>query len=88
MTFEAPDMPIKVRNIVANQVLKDDGSDVQTFISHVSESQEAAIADLTQSLGTTGDSPSITKVQYLDTEPRGVFSLKILGDALVKELVP
>merc|ERR550539_2115428 len=33
LTYEAPDMPIKVKNVVANQVLKDDGSDVTTFLN-------------------------------------------------------
>mmetsp|Transcript_2138 Transcript_2138/g.3568 ORF Transcript_2138/g.3568 Transcript_2138/m.3568 type:complete len:191 (+) Transcript_2138:1-573(+) len=85
LTFEAPDMPIKVRNIVVNQVLKDDGSDVRTFLSHVSDSQESSIESLQQTLNTMQNPPVITKIQYLDTEPRGVFGLKILGDALLKE---
>jgi len=78
-------MPIKVRNIVANQVLKDDGSDIATFLSHVGATQAGSIANLEQSMQGMPHPPRITKVQYLDTEPRGVFGLKVLGDALVKE---
>ena len=85
LTFEDPDMPIKVRNIVANQVLKDDGSDLSTFLSHVTESQNTSITDLEQSLATYPKPPTVTRVPYLDTEPRGVFGLKILADELVKE---
>ena len=85
LTFEAPDMPIKVRNIVANQVLKDDGSDIGTFISHLSDGQAGSISNLEQAIQTMPDPPKVTKVQYLDTEPRGVFGLKVLGDALLQE---
>lgn len=85
LTFEAPDMPIKVRNIVANQVLKDNGSDVETFLSRLSDGQAGSITNLEQSMQALPNPPKITKVQYLDTEPRGVFGLKVLGDALLKE---
>ena len=83
LTFESPDMPIKVRNIVVNQVLKDDGSDVTTFLSRVSDGQTSSIKNLEQAMGAVQNPPAITKVQYLDTEPRGVFGLKVLGDALM-----
>jgi arsenite-transporting ATPase len=85
LTFEAPEMPIKVRNIVVNQVLKDDASDVNTFLSHLSDGQAYSIESLSQTMSTLDNPPIITKVQYLDTEPRGVFGLKVLGDALLKE---
>ena len=85
LTFEAPDMPIKVRNIVANQVLKLDGSDVSTFLSHVSDGQASSIENLEQAMQTMQNPPKITKVEYLDTEPRGIFGLKVLGDALMKD---
>jgi arsenite-transporting ATPase len=85
LTFESPDMPIKVRNIVVNQVLKDDGSDVTTFLSRVSDGQTSSIENLEQAMRAVQNPPAITKVQYLDTEPRGVFGLKVLGDALMKE---
>lgn len=85
LTFEAPDMPIKVRNVVANQVLKDDGSDVSIFLKKVASSQQSSIQELrgeTQKLGTPVE---ITEVPYLDTEPRGVFGLKVLSTELMKE---
>merc|ERR1711976_72839 len=85
LTFEAPDMPIKVRNVVANQVLKYDGSDVSIFLKKVASSQQSSIQELrgeTQKLGTPVE---ITEVSYLDTEPRGVFGLKVLSTELMKE---
>jgi arsenite-transporting ATPase len=85
LTYEAPDMPIKVANIVINQVLKQDGSDIKTFLSHVSDGQTTSINDLKQGLQGVPNPPQVTTVQYLDTEPRGVFGLKVLGDALLKE---
>ncbi len=85
LTFEAPDMPIKVRNIVANQVLKDDGSDVSTFLNKVSEVQQASIRDLSDAVNRSGITIETTQVPYLDTEPRGVFGLKVLSEQLLKE---
>lgn len=76
-------MPIKVQNIVVNQVLKDDGSDVETFVSHISDGQEAAIADLVSAMQSMPSPPAITKIPYLDTEPREVYGLKSFGDLLV-----
>merc|ERR1712137_1178872 len=85
LTFDAPDMPIKVRNVVANQVLKDDGSDVDTFLQKVHAGQADSIQDLRSAASSQPQPPTITEVQYLDTEPRGVFGLKILAEALMKE---
>jgi arsenite-transporting ATPase len=85
LTFDAPDMPIKVRHIVVNQVLKDDESDTKTFLSHVSDGQSTSIQNLQQFLGTMTTTPRLTKVPYLDTEPRGVFGLKMLADELLRE---
>jgi arsenite-transporting ATPase len=85
LTFGDPDMPIKVRNIVANQVLKDDESDIKTFLSHVSDGQSTSLSYLEQAMGSMKKPPRITKVRYLDTEPRGVFGLKILADELLRE---
>jgi arsenite-transporting ATPase len=85
LTFDAPDMPIKVRQIVVNQVLKDDESDIRTFLSHVSDGQSTSIQNLQQFLGTMTTTPRLTKVPYLDTEPRGVFGLKMLADELLRE---
>lgn len=85
LTFDAPDMPIKVRNIVANQVLNDDGSDVETFLQKVHDGQERSIQDLKSMISSMKNPPELTEVQYLDTEPRGVFGLKVLADALLEE---
>ena len=84
LTFD-PDFPIKVRNIFVNQVLRDDGSDVRTFLSHVRDSQDTSLANLERALTQVDRPPRITTVPYLDTEPRGVFGLRVLGDELLKQ---
>lgn len=83
LTFESPDMPIKVRNVVANQVLNEDGTDVPVFLSRVRDGQSSSIRDLETATGAMRKEPEITKVPYLDTEPRGVYGLKILGNELL-----
>ncbi|KAI2510597.1 hypothetical protein MHU86_3865 [Fragilaria crotonensis] len=85
LTFDAPDMPIKVRNIVANQVLNDDGSDVGVFLQKIHDGQESSIQDLKSMISNMKSPAELTQVQYLDTEPRGVFGLKVLADALLKK---
>jgi arsenite/tail-anchored protein-transporting ATPase len=85
LTFEAPDMPIKVRNVVVNQVLKDDGSDAKTFLSHVRDGQMSSIDDLQSFTSNMIKPPHITTVPYIDTEPRGVYGLNILADELLRE---
>jgi arsenite/tail-anchored protein-transporting ATPase len=85
LTFEAPDMPIKVRNVVVNQVLKEDGSDAKTFLSHVRDGQMSSIEDLQSFTSKMSDPPHVTTVSYIDTEPRGVFGLNVLGDELLRE---
>lgn len=85
LTFEAPDMPIKVRNLVVNQVLSE--SDARTFLSHVAQSQKGSIEDLDSFVSGLAKQPRITQSQYIDTEPRGVFGLKVLADELVKDEV-
>ncbi len=85
LTFESSEFPIKVRNIVVNQVLREDGSDVGTFLSHVGDGQAVSLSNLEDALALIDQAPRITKVRYLDTEPRGVFGLKVLGDELLKE---
>jgi len=85
LTFDAPDMPIKVRNVVANQVLKNDGSDVSIFLNKIAEGQKSSIRDLRNEVDRLGKSIEITEVPYLDTEPRGVFGLKVLSAELLKE---
>jgi len=85
LTFGDPDMPIKVRNVVANQVLKDDGSDAKTYLSHVHQGQTTSLNDLQAATNVMENPPTITIVPYLDTEPRGVFGLNILAAELLKE---
>lgn len=85
LTFEAPDMPIKVRNVVANQILKDDGSDIEIFLSRVRDGQLSSTQNLMSAINKMTNPPEVTRVQYLDTEPRGVFGLRILADEMLKE---
>jgi arsenite/tail-anchored protein-transporting ATPase len=90
LTFEAPDMPIKVRNVIVNQVLNDNDSDALTFLSHLEHTQTVSIAELERfTASLASPTPCITKVPYLDTEPRGVYGLKALAAELVKQdIVP
>lgn len=85
LTFDAPDMPIKVRNVVVNQVLQEDGSDVEGFLSRVRAGQSSSTDDLMSTINRMGSPPEVTKVHYIDTEPRGVFGLRVLADELLKE---
>jgi arsenite-transporting ATPase len=85
LTYEAPDMPIKVRNVVANQVLKNDGSDVSTFLNRVAVGQHSSIQELKNDAMRMDAEVDITEVPYLDTEPRGVFGLQALSKELVKK---
>ena len=88
LTFESPDMPIKVRNVVMNQVLNSDGDDIASFLNRVAARQRSSLQDLTVAAATLGDAATpieITKVPYLDTEPRGVFGLKVLSAELLNE---
>ena len=84
LTFEAPDMPIKVRNVVVNQVLKGDGSDSKDFLGHVRSTQIHSIDDLSRFMSSMPRPAVLTQSNYLDTEPRGVFGLKILSDELFR----
>lgn len=85
LTFEAPEMPIKVRNVVANQILKEDGSDTEMFLSRVHDGQSSSKQDLMTAIGKMAKPPIVTKVQYLDTEPRGVFGLRVLAEEMLTE---
>ena len=82
LTFEAPDLPIKVRHVVANQVLKDDGADIGLFLNRISETQRTSIYQLRCFLEES-DKIQLTEVAYLDTEPRGVYGLKALSVELL-----
>lgn len=86
LTFDAPDAPVKVRNVVMNQVLPDDDENdenVRTFLERVERGQAASIRELTEAIERTEPRPILTTVPYLDTEPRGVFGLKALSYELL-----
>eukprot|EP00549_Striatella_unipunctata_P011191 CAMPEP_0118690000 /NCGR_PEP_ID=MMETSP0800-20121206/9817_1 /TAXON_ID=210618 ORGANISM="Striatella unipunctata, Strain CCMP2910" /NCGR_SAMPLE_ID=MMETSP0800 /ASSEMBLY_ACC=CAM_ASM_000638 /LENGTH=427 /DNA_ID=CAMNT_0006587491 /DNA_START=71 /DNA_END=1354 /DNA_ORIENTATION=+ len=86
LTFiDDPDGSIRVRNVIANQVLKDDQSDVGTFLNRVKKVQESSVHELETSINTMAmnSKPRMTKVPYIDTEPRGVFGLKVLSSELI-----
>ena len=87
LTFEAPDMPIKVRNVVANQVLSGDADGDGGFLRRAGEGEAFSLADLRTFVDASNASPVpiITQVPYLDTEPRGVYGLKALSEELVRE---
>ena len=85
LTFEDPDMPVKVRNLVVNQVLSDNDSDAELFLQHVAATQQSSIQTLEHALSLQEHPPRITTAQYLDTEPRGVFGLKVFASELLSE---
>jgi len=90
LTFESPDTPIKVRHVVVNQVLKEDGTDVAGFLKRVADGQRSSIKELrsaAEAVGSGGGGvPEVVEVPYLDTEPRGVYGLKVLAEELVKDV--
>eukprot|EP00957_Ditylum_brightwellii_P159546 12145534-Ditylum_brightwellii.AAC.1 len=61
LTFEAPDMPIKVRNVVANQVLNDDEDDVKSFLNRISDGQSSSIRELKMATDSMSRRPEITE---------------------------
>ncbi|KAL7538931.1 hypothetical protein ACHAXR_008900 [Thalassiosira sp. AJA248-18] len=81
LTFGDPDMPIRVRNVVVNQVLdsssEDDGEDngekLQGFVTRLAKSQSSSIEEIHRAVDRLDNSPRVTKVTMLDTEPRGVY---------------
>ena len=72
-------------SVIPPQVLKDDGTDINTFLNHLSDTQANSFTNLEQALALIDRPPRITRIRYLDTEPRGVCGLKILGDELLRE---
>lgn len=87
LTFESPELPIKVRNIVVNQVLDDNDDNIQTFLSHIGTRQQRSMEELQaflDSLSSSGGRITLTRIPYLDTEPRGVFGLKAVAYELFK----
>ena len=92
LTFGDPDMPIRVRNVVVNQVLdssSDDDSEestnerLQGFVERLTKSQSSSIEEIHNSVDRLANPPRVTKVSMLDTEPRGVYGLKALSEQLL-----
>jgi len=88
LTYDSPDMPIKVRSVVVNQVLSDDGNDIETFLTTQKNGQTESINELQLVAAALARPAILTQVQYLDTEPRGVYGLKVLAEELMKEKQP
>jgi arsenite-transporting ATPase len=96
LTFGDPDMPIRVRNVIVNQVLEniEDGSSnnntkeeydnkLRGFVTRLSTSQTSSVIEMNRAVNTLSDPPRITKVTMLDVEPRGVYGLKALSEQLL-----
>ena len=84
LTFGDPDMPIRVRAVVVNQVL-DEGNIANAFMSKVATTQASCIEQAKENARAVASSPRVTQVSYLDTEPRGVYGLKALSEEYMKE---
>eukprot|EP00581_Thalassiosira_minuscula_P007825 CAMPEP_0183703134 /NCGR_PEP_ID=MMETSP0737-20130205/987_1 /TAXON_ID=385413 /ORGANISM="Thalassiosira miniscula, Strain CCMP1093" /LENGTH=864 /DNA_ID=CAMNT_0025929843 /DNA_START=6 /DNA_END=2600 /DNA_ORIENTATION=- len=89
LTFGDPDMPIRVRNVVVNQVLDSSDGDgeeaekLQGFVTRLSNSQSSSIEEISGAVDRMDNPPRVTKVTMLDTEPRGVYGLKALSEQLL-----
>jgi arsenite/tail-anchored protein-transporting ATPase len=81
LTFNE-DAPIKVRNVVINQVLRSSDEDAAVFLRTVEHRQKFALDDLEALAKTKG--LQVTKVPYLDTEPRGVYGLAAVARELLR----
>ena len=92
LTFGDPDMPIRVRNVVVNQVLDsvsnnavEDGDDnkLRGFVTRLTNSQSSSIDEIHRNVDQLENPPRVTKVTMLDMEPRGVYGLKALSEQLL-----
>ena len=89
LTFGDPDMPIRVRNVVVNQVLEsntvEDGDDdkLRGFVTRLTNSQSSSIEEIHRNVDQLDNPPRVTKVTMLDMEPRGVYGLKALSEQLL-----
>lgn len=91
LTFGDPDMPIRVRNVVVNQVLdtidnddeKECNEKLQGFVTRLTRSQTSSIQEITHAVDRLDNPPRVTKVELLDVEPRGVYGLKALSEQLL-----
>ena len=91
LTFGDPDMPIRVRSVVVNQVLNnsegsgDEDTILQGFVSRLSSSQSSSIREIHTAVEGMALPPRMTQVTFLDTEPRGVYGLKALSEEFLSE---
>ena len=92
LTFGDLDMPIRVRNVVVNQVLdsvgnnaEEDGDDnkLRGFVARLTNSQSSSIDEIHRNVDQLENPPRVTKVTMLDMEPRGVYGLKALSEQLL-----
>ena len=93
LTFGDPDMPIRVRNVVVNQVLdsvsnnaeEDSGDDnkLRGFVTRLTNSQSSSIEEIHRNVDQLDNPPRVTKVTMLCMEPRGVYGLKALSEQLL-----
>jgi arsenite-transporting ATPase len=90
LTFGDPDMPIRVCNVVVNQVLDSGGSEekeeeekLRGFVTRLTRSQSSSIAAIERAVDELDNPPRVTKVTMLDMEPRGVYGLKALSEQLL-----
>jgi hypothetical protein len=90
-----PDMPIRVRNVVVNQVLdsSDEGDEdakderLRGFIERLTASQSSSIREICRAADGMNDPPRVTKVTMLDVEPRGVYGLKAMSQQLLQSSI-
>ena len=92
LTFGDPDLPLQVRNVVVNQVLDggDDGEEegeaarkLRGFVTRLTSLQASSLAEIRGAAERLDDPPRVTTVTMLDTEPRGVYGLKVLSEQLL-----
>lgn len=90
LTFGDPDMPIRVCNVVVNQVLHGGGSGeeedeqkLRGFVTRLTSSQSSSITAIQGAVDALDTPPRVTKVTMLDMEPRGVYGLKALSEQLL-----
>jgi arsenite-transporting ATPase len=95
LTFGDPDMQIRVRNVVVNQVLdsSDEGDGdakderLRGFIERLTTSQSSSIREIRRAVDGMNDPPRVTKATMLDMEPRGVYGLKAMSEQLLQSSI-
>jgi arsenite-transporting ATPase len=98
LTFGDPDMPIRVRNVIVNQVLEniedcssnnnnnteeENNNKLRGFVKRLSTSQTSSVLEMNRAVNKLREPPRIMKVTMLDVEPRGVYGLKALSEQLL-----